>query len=161
MVKMSEVLSFCNQQILFLSGSSKRVQGQVTTAKVIIGELFELFSDAVHQEANQLVCLVCVVWDSHLVIKSWLCLLDVISSFCSTRDCTGMRSFRYQVQKYPKETQPTSEETLQYCYPLQWLTNTWDCTRMRNSLTRHSKCAKWISLASHQTGQQIKILLRF
>ena len=33
-------------------------------------ELFELLSDAVHWEANQPVHLVCIVWNSHQVIKS-------------------------------------------------------------------------------------------
>ena len=36
---------------------------------------------------------------------------DRISSFCSTWDHTGLRSFRYQAQKYHKEAQCTSGET--------------------------------------------------
>ena len=34
---------------------------------------------------------------------SFIC-TDGISSFCGTWDCTGMRSFRYQAQKYPKRS---------------------------------------------------------
>ena len=55
MVKMSEFLIFRNQQI-FLSGSFESVQRQATTAKMIKASFFELFSDTVYQEANQLVC---------------------------------------------------------------------------------------------------------
>ena len=39
-------------------------------------KLFELLFDAVYQEANQLVRLVCIVWNIHLVIKSSLSLLN-------------------------------------------------------------------------------------
>ena len=41
----------------------------------------------------------------------YLC-TDRISFFRSTWDCTEMRSFKYQPQKYPKEAQFTSGDTL-------------------------------------------------
>ena len=69
-----------NSDLRFFGGTLMIYGENVRVANLCVGlsyyckndhsELFELLSDATHWEANQLVCLLCIVWNSHQAIKS-------------------------------------------------------------------------------------------